>query len=99
MKWTIARARERFSQLLREAASEPQPIYNRERLVAAVIGAESLEEYLGVLSRRKEPTLAESFEDLRAVLGEESYELLVPARGDREIVFPASVSASDGGRS
>jgi hypothetical protein len=99
MKWTVAKAREHFSELLREAASEPQPIYNRDRLVGAVVGVEALEEYRAVLERKKERTLAESFEGLRALLADEGYELHLPLREDRENAFPESLTGAAGGPS
>ena len=46
MEWSIAKAKERFSEVRRQSALEPQPIYNRDRRVAAVISAESFKEYL-----------------------------------------------------
>ena len=39
MSWSIAQAKQRFSELLRQAAEAPQLIFNRERMVAAVIDA------------------------------------------------------------
>lgn len=40
MPWNIAQAKQRFSEIVRRAAEGPQLIYNRKRLVAAVIDAE-----------------------------------------------------------
>jgi prevent-host-death family protein len=39
MDWKVAEAKQRFSELLREAVTEPQLIHNRSRLVAVVVGA------------------------------------------------------------
>jgi prevent-host-death family protein len=40
ISWNIAEARQRFSEIIRQSAETPQLIYNRNRLVAAVIAAE-----------------------------------------------------------
>lgn len=83
MKWSIAKARERFSELLRKSEAEPQPIYNRDKLVAAVISAESFEEYSAWSERRKGRSIADAFGELRRILAEEEYELQIPPREDR----------------
>jgi prevent-host-death family protein len=82
-KWTVAKARERFSELLRKTEAEPQPIYNRDRLVAAVISAESFEEYSAWSERTRQCSIADAFDELRKILGEEEYELEIPPREDR----------------
>ena len=45
MSWNIAQAKQRFSEVVRQAAEEPQLIYNRDHLVAAVIDAEDFEAF------------------------------------------------------
>lgn len=40
MSWNIAQAKQCFSEVVKRAATEPQLIFNRDRLVAAVIDAE-----------------------------------------------------------
>ncbi|WP_296899130.1 type II toxin-antitoxin system prevent-host-death family antitoxin, partial [Thiohalocapsa sp.] len=45
MSWKIADAKQRFSELVRQAVAEPQLIYNRNRLVAAVIDAEDYQAF------------------------------------------------------
>jgi hypothetical protein len=82
-KWTVARARERFSELLRRTEAEPQPIYNRDRLVAAVISAESFAEYSAWSEGTRRRSIADAFDELRGILGEEEYELEIPPRVDR----------------
>lgn len=90
-KWTIARAREKFSELLRKAQSEPQPIYNRDRLVAAVVDAESYEEFARWRAERKAKTIADSFAELRKITAGEDLPLEAPAREDRENAFARSL--------
>ena len=45
MSWNIAQARQHFSDVVKQAADEPQLIYNRERRVAAVINAEQFSSF------------------------------------------------------
>jgi len=87
-RWSVAKAREKFSDLIREAAGEPQEIYNRDRLVAAVVGPETfraLEETRRKMARR---SLGEAFADLRKVMAEEGYKLEIPPRKSRKSGFP-----------
>jgi hypothetical protein len=80
MNWMIAEAKQRFSELVKEAEVEPQWIYNGDKLVAAVVPAESLKEYLEWRRRREERTLGEAFEEIRRICQEEDYTLEVPPR-------------------
>ncbi len=88
MKWSVAKARERFSELLRKAAMEPQEIYNREHLVAAVLGPDSFRELSESRERSARRTLGESFADMRKVMAEEGYRLEIPPRKSRKNDFP-----------
>jgi prevent-host-death family protein len=87
MNWKIAEAKQKFSELLRAAEEEPQWIYNRERLVAAVVPAETLQEFLEWRTRRERPSLADAFEELRRILRDEDYALEIPERRDRPNPF------------
>ncbi len=81
MDWMISEAKQKFSELVKEAEVEPQWIYNRDKLVAAVVPAESLKEYLEWYRGRKKQTLGEAFEELRRICEEEEdYTLEVPPR-------------------
>ena len=88
MKWSVAKARERFYDLLRKAAIEPQEIYNRDRLVAAVLGPESFQELSESMERTARRTLRESFAEMRKVMLEEGYKLEIPSRKSRKNDFP-----------
>ena len=88
MKWSVAKARERFSDLLRKAATEPQEIYNRDRLVAAVLGPDSFRELSESMEKTARKTLRESFAEMREVMKEEGYKLEIPARKSRKNDFP-----------
>lgn len=88
MDWKIAEAKQNFSELVKAAEREPQWIYNRDKLVAAMVPAEALKEFLGWRSRKEERTLAEAFEELRRICEEEDYTLEIPPRQDRPNPFP-----------
>jgi antitoxin (DNA-binding transcriptional repressor) of toxin-antitoxin stability system len=77
-RWTIADARKRFAKVLSAAAREPQAIYKRDRLVAAVVPPEQA---------HSAPTLADSFAALRQIIEEEDHELVLPPRKDRANPF------------
>ncbi len=87
MDWRIAQAKQRFSELINAATKEPQLIYNRERLVAAVIEAEMFQEFLAWRDRREKTSLADAFRDLHQLMAEEDYTLEVPSRQDRPNPF------------
>ena len=89
MPWNIAQAKQHFSEMVKQAAAEPQLIYNRNQPVAAVIGAAdyaAFEEWRKI--RSKSRTLAEEFAEFRQLLQEEGYEELPqPARTTRTNTF------------
>ena len=87
MNWNIAEAKQKFSELVRAAEEEPQWIYNRDKLVAAVVPPDSLQEFLDWKARTKRPTMAEALEKLRRICEEESYSLEIPPRKTRPNPF------------
>jgi hypothetical protein len=86
-KWTIARARERFSELLRDAVHEPQAIYRRDELVGGVIDADTWREFVAWRRERDARTPASALAELRRICSAESYELEIPERRDRRATF------------
>jgi len=40
MSWSIAKAKQQFSEVVRLCAEEPQPVFNRSRQVAVVVSTE-----------------------------------------------------------
>ncbi len=84
--WKVAEAKQRLSELLRDAAREPQEIYNRERLVGVVVGAEEFAEYRSWRARSRR-SLAEACEEARRICADEG-PLPVPGRRNRRSVFP-----------
>jgi hypothetical protein len=85
----VARARERFAEVIRSAAHEPQPIYNRDQLVGVVVDPESYAEFLRWREERAHRSVGAALEELRALCREEGYELEAPRRADRSNPFAA----------
>lgn len=87
MRWKIGQAKQRFSEVIRRAAKEPQLICNRDRVVAAVIDARSADRLRAVRERESQRSLADAFDELRVILGRERLALKVPARRNRRNVL------------
>ena len=68
MTWSIAQAKQRLSEVVRLAAEEPQPIYNRGRLVGALIDADSYRAFEQWRRDASRTTVAAQFDLLRAEL-------------------------------
>ncbi|MSQ58703.1 MAG: type II toxin-antitoxin system prevent-host-death family antitoxin [Betaproteobacteria bacterium] len=83
MDWKVAEAKQKFSDVVRRAAKEPQLIYNRDRRVAAVIDARSFGEFEAWRKQSGQASLADAFEELRRVAKEERYKLTLPRRKNR----------------
>jgi len=88
MEWKIAEAKQKFSELVKAAEDEPQWIYNRDTLVAAMVSAETLKELLDWRHQRQERTVGEAVEELRRICEEEDYTLEIPPRQERPNPFP-----------
>ncbi len=78
-KWTITTVRQHLPAVIRSAAREPQRVYRRAKLVAAVVGPE--------LATRLKPKLAARLAELREICAEDRYELALPPRRDRPNSF------------
>jgi prevent-host-death family protein len=87
MPWSIAQAKQRFSELVRTAQQEPQLIYNRNQLVAAVVGGEEFGRFEQWRATQTQPSLAEECDALRALLEREHYHLPMAVRMDRPNAF------------
>lgn len=87
MSWNIAQAKQRFSQVVKQAATEPQLIYHRSRLVAAVIDAEAFNAFNQWRERQGAKTLGEAFAELRVLAAGDENPLPVPERRDRPNSF------------
>ena len=87
MHWKVAEAKQRFSDLVRQAAREPQLFYNRERLVAAVVDAETFAAFQAWREQEERRSLADAFAELRQIAAEEDYTLELPPRLNRANAF------------
>ena len=88
MRWKIAQAKQRFSEVVRRAAAEPQLICNRERVVAAVIDVASAERLRSIMEHESQDSIAEAFSAFREMVAHERYGLKIPRRKNRRNVFP-----------
>jgi len=71
LNWEIPEAQQRFADfsgtvLIRSINQEPQPIYDRQQLVAAVVDAETFQEFLLWHQQSQKPSLADDFADRAA---------------------------------
>lgn len=87
MNWKIAEAKQRFSEVVRETAEEPQLIYKRDRLVAVLMNAEEYGAFEAWEEERQRPSMAEAIAEIRKICEEEDYELEIPDRRDRPNPF------------
>jgi len=86
-KWSIAQARQRFAELIESTAKEPQPIYKRDKMVAAMVDAETFLEFLKWKEEQAGRTIDDAMQELRALCEEEGYEFAWPKREDRPNPF------------
>ena len=84
MNWKIGEAKQRFSEVVRAAEDEPQKIYNRDRLVAAVVGPGEIKDFLAWRERRMKGSLADSIRELSRICAEEGYTLEIPSREQKD---------------
>lgn len=82
--WKTGEAKQRFSEVVRRSASEPQGILRRDRLVAAVISAEAFEEFERWSEAQGRRTLGDRFDEMRQLCARRGYELDPGERRDRE---------------
>lgn len=87
MKWRVAQAKQRFSELVQAALSEPQPIYKRDQLMAFVVKADLFQEFLEWRQQKRNKSVADAFIDVRQAAVEENFALEMPSRVDRANPF------------
>jgi len=87
MTWNIAQAKQRFSEVVRLSAQEPQAIYNRGERVAVLIDAKEFAAYEAWRKQAAPTTLGAEFAELRRVVAETDYQLEIPLRQDRANAF------------
>ena len=82
MKWNVAQAKQHLSEVLRAAESEPQQIFRRDQLVAAVVDGSSFVAFEQWWRQQNKP-LRERFAELRQICAEEAWEMPELERRDR----------------
>ncbi len=86
-KWSAAQARQHFAELIESTAREPQPIYKRDRMVAAMVDAETFLEFLKWKEAQAGRTIGDAMQELRALCRKEGYEFVWEKRQDRKNPF------------
>ncbi|RZI96934.1 MAG: type II toxin-antitoxin system prevent-host-death family antitoxin [Variovorax sp.] len=70
MSWSIAQAKQQFSEVVRLAAEEPQAIYNRATPVAMIVGTQDYEAFKQWQATQGGNPLLQSMNRLRDALAE-----------------------------
>jgi hypothetical protein len=86
-EWKVGAAKQRFSEVLRRSEEEPQLIYRRDELVAAVIHVEDETEVPGIGGR----SIGDRFAEAREIVRRESYRLPVSKRRSRKDGFSSVI--------
>ncbi len=84
MQWKVAKAKQQLSELLRQAASEPQQILNRDKVVAVVLGPREMEAFERWRKINTRPSLAQALAKAQEICAEEDYVLPHEPRRDRD---------------
>lgn len=77
--WNVGGAKQQFSEVLRRSQSEPQLIYRRNRLIAAVIAMDESNVDAGTMR----VTIGDRFQEARELLHEQKYRLPQTGRRSR----------------
>lgn len=92
-EWNVGEAKQQFSELLRRSERQPQLIYRRNRLIAAVVAMEDAE-----ASPFPEPvSLADRFDEIRELFRQEKYRLPATPRRERRNDFVSVLDELAGG--
>lgn len=90
--WNVGEAKQQFSELLRRSEHQPQLIYRRNRLVAAVVAVD--ETKMSVIAPRV--TIADRFEEARTLFQQQKVDLPVLRRRSRRNDFVRTLDAVAG---
>ena len=91
IRWTISKARQQFNKLIQMSSTNPQPIFNRDQLVAAVVDPESFKAFCEWRAQQKIRSLEDAFSDLREILREDEEPFATPERQNRKNLFAESL--------
>ncbi len=78
--WTLNDAQDRFADILRYCAGEPQVFYKHDQPVAVLVDIAFFKELMALKQR---PTMAELLAELNEIQTSEPIEFQIPARVDR----------------
>ena len=78
MKWKIAEAKARFSELVAKGQNEPQVIMNRQRPVAVLMEFKTFEELQSLDRERRRPKVGDLLQELREINLEEEDFVSIP---------------------
>jgi hypothetical protein len=87
--WKVGEAKQQFSEVLRRSETEPQLIYHRRRLVAAVVAVD--ETNVATISKRV--TIADRIREARELFRGDNYKLPVTRRRARANSFAVTLNA------
>jgi hypothetical protein len=87
--WKVGEAKQQFSEVLRRSETQPQLIYRRRRLVAAVVAVDDT----SVASVSRRVTIGDRIEEARELFRSENYQLPATRRRARANAFPVILNA------
>ncbi len=87
MKWSIASAKNKFSELIRNVQNEPQLVYNRDKLIAVIVSAEEYNHIKAIKDKENKKTLLDFFNEFKEACSKEHYTLEIPRRLNRKAQF------------
>ena len=88
-EWQVGEAKQQFSEVLRRSEDEPQLIYRRRRLIAAIVSTD--EANVAAISNPR--TIADRFAEARDLLEQENYRLPRTRRRARANSFTRTLNA------
>jgi hypothetical protein len=84
MYWKLDEAQQKLPEVIEAISSEPQLIFNQDKLVAAIVEPKLFQEFLAWHQQNKTSSLSDAFIELRQLCTEENYTLNTAApRSDR----------------
>jgi len=90
-EWSVGEAKQQFSEVLRRSETQPQLIYRRNRLIAAVVRVDESSEIPG-----SSQTIADRFAEARELFESEQYRLPQVRRRSRRNTFVRTLDAVAG---
>lgn len=87
MNWKTSQENHHLPDCSKKVVQKLQHIFNGNKLMAVVIDVKKYEEFTPCTNKQEKKTLAATFERLRSICEEEEYELMIPCRINRELIF------------